>query len=71
MRRWKISKGLDNVESVQGHKSIPDANPGTRNFVDQEAFDATDGNDEVARLAAQLHALQNAEPASAQSRSIP
>eukprot|EP00961_Rhodomonas_salina_P152565 2053291-Rhodomonas_salina.1 len=58
MRRWKISKGLDNVENVQGHKSIPNANPGTRSVVDQEAFDATNGNDGVARLAAQLHALQ-------------
>eukprot|EP00961_Rhodomonas_salina_P055075 739988-Rhodomonas_salina.1 len=32
--------------------------PGPRSFIDQEAFDATDGNDGVARLAAQLHALQ-------------
>eukprot|EP00961_Rhodomonas_salina_P060659 814406-Rhodomonas_salina.1 len=32
--------------------------PGNRGFIEQEAFDATDGeNDGVARLAAQLHAL--------------
>eukprot|EP00961_Rhodomonas_salina_P206553 2788653-Rhodomonas_salina.1 len=33
-------------------------NTSTRGFIDQEALDATDGNDEVARLGAQLHALQ-------------
>eukprot|EP00961_Rhodomonas_salina_P204258 2756246-Rhodomonas_salina.1 len=33
-------------------------NPGNRGFIDQEAFDAINGNDGVARLAAQLHALQ-------------
>eukprot|EP00961_Rhodomonas_salina_P002924 40126-Rhodomonas_salina.1 len=25
MKRWKIFKGQDNVENVQGSKSIPDA----------------------------------------------
>eukprot|EP00961_Rhodomonas_salina_P235413 3181832-Rhodomonas_salina.1 len=43
---------------TQGNATVRFQGPGSLGFIKQEAFDATNGNDGVARLAAQLHALQ-------------
>eukprot|EP00961_Rhodomonas_salina_P037929 509460-Rhodomonas_salina.3 len=57
---WEEDEEVENVQrSGQRGKRSGSQGPGNWSFIEQEAFDATNGlNDGVARLAAQLHALQ-------------